>query len=955
MSRSVSMKESLSTSALFGGNAPFIEEQYERYLEDPSSVSEEWHDYFGLLRGGVRDIPHAPIVRAFEQLAKAPLRPVAAAPASGVHDSKQAAVQLLISRYRILGVQQADLDPLQRHPSISLPELDPGAYGFTDADMETEFATGSLHSASHVKSHAKLKDILRLLKDTYCRTLGVEFMYITNTAQREWLREQLETVHGRPAIDATTQRFILERLTAAETLERYLHTRYVGQKRFSGEGGETLSPMLDHLTQKAGMAGAQEVVIGMAHRSRLNVLVNTMGKMPSELFSEFEGKVSSDLLAGDVKYHKGFSSNVTTPGGPVHLSLAFNPSHLEIVNPVVEGSVRARQRRRGDLSGDKVLPVLIHGDAALAGQGVNQEVLNMAQTRGYTTGGTIHIVVNNQIGFTTSDPRDTRGTTYCTDIAKMIEAPILHVNGDDPEICLFAIELALAFRMKFHKDVFIDLMCFRKHGHNEADEPMVTQPLMYKKVNAHPGTRKRYAERLEQAGVIAAGEADKMVASYRTALDRGEHTNSTILSNYQTPHPANWEPYKGKHWSEPVDTRVDHAHLQMLARKITEVPANFKLHPRVEKVIADRRAMGEGKLPLDWGMGENLGYAMLLDRGYPVRLSGEDVGRGTFSHRHAVLHDQNRERWDAGIWVPLQHIKEKQPEFEIIDSVLTENAVLAFEYGYATSSPEQMLVWEAQFGDFANGAQVVIDQFISSGEAKWGRLCGLTLLLPHGYEGQGPEHSSARPERFLQLCAQHNMQFVVPSTPAQMFHLLCRQMLRPYRKPLIVMTPKSLLRHKEAVSDLRELSDGKFHNVIGDATADPKKVKRVVVCSGKIYYELNAYRREHQRDDVAVVRLEQQYPFPHDAYKAEIARYPKATEVVWCQEEPQNQGAWYRIRAYLRANIDNKLTLAYAGRSVSASPAVGYAAKHTTEQKKVIEDAFADSSALTAGSMDTKG
>jgi 2-oxoglutarate dehydrogenase E1 component len=949
------MKESLSTSALFGGNAPFIEEQYERYLEDPSSVSEEWHDYFGLLRGGVRDIPHAPIVRAFEQLAKAPLRPVAAAPASGVHDSKQAAVQLLISRYRILGVQQADLDPLQRHPSISLPELDPGAYGFTDADMETEFATGSLHSASHVKSHAKLKDILRLLKDTYCRTLGVEFMYITNTAQREWLREQLETVHGRPAIDATTQRFILERLTAAETLERYLHTRYVGQKRFSGEGGETLSPMLDHLTQKAGMAGAQEVVIGMAHRSRLNVLVNTMGKMPSELFSEFEGKVSSDLLAGDVKYHKGFSSNVTTPGGPVHLSLAFNPSHLEIVNPVVEGSVRARQRRRGDLSGDKVLPVLIHGDAALAGQGVNQEVLNMAQTRGYTTGGTIHIVVNNQIGFTTSDPRDTRGTTYCTDIAKMIEAPILHVNGDDPEICLFAIELALAFRMKFHKDVFIDLMCFRKHGHNEADEPMVTQPLMYKKVNAHPGTRKRYAERLEQAGVIAAGEADKMVASYRTALDRGEHTNSTILSNYQTPHPANWEPYKGKHWSEPVDTRVDHAHLQMLARKITEVPANFKLHPRVEKVIADRRAMGEGKLPLDWGMGENLGYAMLLDRGYPVRLSGEDVGRGTFSHRHAVLHDQNRERWDAGIWVPLQHIKEKQPEFEIIDSVLTENAVLAFEYGYATSSPEQMLVWEAQFGDFANGAQVVIDQFISSGEAKWGRLCGLTLLLPHGYEGQGPEHSSARPERFLQLCAQHNMQFVVPSTPAQMFHLLCRQMLRPYRKPLIVMTPKSLLRHKEAVSDLRELSDGKFHNVIGDATADPKKVKRVVVCSGKIYYELNAYRREHQRDDVAVVRLEQQYPFPHDAYKAEIARYPKATEVVWCQEEPQNQGAWYRIRAYLRANIDNKLTLAYAGRSVSASPAVGYAAKHTTEQKKVIEDAFADSSALTAGSMDTKG
>ncbi|MCL2309449.1 MAG: 2-oxoglutarate dehydrogenase E1 component [Proteobacteria bacterium] len=955
MSRSTSMKESLSSSTLFGGNAPFIEEQYERYLEDPSSVSEEWHDYFGLLRGGVRDVPHAPIVRAFEQLTKAPARMAVATSASGAHDSKQAAVQQLISRYRILGVQQANLDPLQRHPPVPLPELDPGTYGFTDADMETEFATGSLRSALHVKPHAKLKDILRLLKDTYCRTLGVEFMYITDTAQREWLREQLEAVQGRPKIDAATQRFILERLTAAETLERYLHTRYVGQKRFSGEGGETLSPMLDHLIQKAGAAGAQEVVIGMAHRSRLNVLVNTMGKMPSELFSEFEGKASSDLLAGDVKYHKGFSSNVTTPGGPVHLSLAFNPSHLEIVNPVVEGATRARQRRRGDLTGDKVMPVLIHGDAALAGQGVNQEVLNMAQTRGYTTGGTIHIVVNNQIGFTTSDPRDTRGTTYCTDIAKMIEAPILHVNGDDPEVCLFAVELALAFRMKFHKDVFIDLVCFRKHGHNEADEPMVTQPLMYKKINAHPGTRKLYAEQLEKAGVIAADDADKMVATYRAALDRGEHTNSTILSNYTTPHPANWAPYKDKHWTEPVDTSIDYAHLQMLARKMTEVPANFKLQQRVEKVIADRRAMGEGKLPLDWGMGENLGYAVLLDRGYPVRLSGEDVGRGTFSHRHAVLHDQNRERWDAGIWVPLQHIKENQPEFEIIDSVLTENAVLAFEYGYATSSPEQMVVWEAQFGDFANGAQVVIDQFISSGEAKWGRLCGLTLLLPHGYEGQGPEHSSARPERFLQLCAQHNMQFAVPSTPAQMFHLLCRQMLRPYRKPLVVMTPKSLLRHKEAVSDLRELSDGKFHNVIGDATVDPKKVKRIVLCSGKVYYELNAYRREHQRDDVAIVRLEQQYPFPHDAYKAEIARYPKATEVVWCQEEPQNQGAWYRLRAYLREDIAGKLTLAYAGRAISASPAVGYASKHAVEQKKVIEDAFAESSALATGNMVTKG
>ena len=709
-------------------------------------------------------------------------------------------------------------------------------------------------------------------------------------------------------------------------------------------------PMLDHLVQRAGGAGVQEIVFGMAHRGRLNVLVNTLGKMPADLFTEFEGRVAIELAAGDVKYHQGFSSDVSTPGGPVHLTLAFNPSHLEIVDPVVEGSVRARQHRRKDRKGDQVLPVLLHGDAAIAGQGILQECLNMSQTRGFYTGGTIHIVINNQIGFTTSDPRDTRGTIYATDVAKMVEAPIFHVNGDDPEVCLLAVELAFDYRQRFHKDVFIDLVCFRRMGHNEADEPMVTQPLMYKSIAQHPGTRKLYADQLVAEGIVTSEEADQMIAAYRTAMDKGLHTNKTILSNYKPPFTVDWTPYKGHHWTEPCDTRFPLARLTDIGVRLATVPSDFKVHPRVEKVLADRKAMAQGKLPLDWGMGETLAYATLLDQNIGVRVSGQDVGRGTFAHRHAVLHDQNRERWDSGIYIPLQHVKDGQPDFEIIDSVLTENAVLGFEYGYTTSEPSQLVIWEAQFGDFANGAQVVIDQFVSSGEVKWGRICDLVMFLPHGYEGQGPEHSSARPERYLQLCAQHNLQVCVPTTPAQIFHMLRRQMLRLYRKPLIVMTPKSLLRHKEAVSSLDELANGSFRNVIGEVEKlDPKKVKRVVVCSGKVYYELVAYRRQQKITDIAVVRLEQQYPFPHEDYRTELAKYTNAKEVVWCQEEPQNQGAWYRLNFYLRADIDPKKILYYAGRPVSASPAVGYAAKHLAEQKQLVEDAFAET--LKLGEM----
>ena len=939
------MQEFASTSTLFGSNAPFIEELYESYLSDPANVSPEWRSYFDEVKGNAPDVPHASVVESFRELARN--RRVAGAMVDETTMHKQVLVLRLISKYRTLGMFHADLDPLKRQEPAYIPDLDLRTYGFSEADLDTPFDVGSFKAGP---ARMRLRDIIDALKETYTGTFGAEYMYISDTPTKRFVQERLEPIRSRPNYSVDERKHILERLTAAETLERYLHTKYVGQKRFSGEGGDAMIPMLDALIQRAGSAGVQELVLGMAHRGRLNVLVNTLGKMPSDLFSEFEGKVPQELPAGDVKYHQGFSSDISTPGGPVHVTLAFNPSHLEIVNPVVEGSVRARQHRREDVRGDQVLPVLLHGDAAIAGQGVVQECLNMAQTRGYYTGGTIHIVINNQIGFTTSDPRDVRGTLYCTDVAKMVEAPIFHVNGDDPEACLLATELAFDYRQKFHKDVFIDLVCFRRLGHNEADEPMITQPLMYKKINQHPGARKLYAERLIAEGVIGADDAEAMIATYRAAMDKGLHTNTTVLSNYKPPFIVDWSPYKDRHWTDPADTTVPMARLKELGVRATTVPADFKLHPRVEKMMADRRAMVDGKQPIDWGMGEILAYASLLDQNYGVRISGEDVARGTFSHRHAVLHDQNREKWDSGIWVPLSHLRDGQPDFEIIDSVLTENAVVAFEYGYTTSEPNQLVIWEAQFGDFANGAQVVIDQFISAGEVKWGRICDLVLFLPHGYEGQGPEHSSARPERYLQLCAQHNMQVAVPTTPAQTFHLLRRQMIRHFRKPLIVITPKSLLRHKEAVSTLDQLATGTFRNVIGEVDKlDPKKVRRVVVCSGKVYYELVAYRRQNAIDDVAVIRLEQQYPFPHDEYKREVAKYAKAKEVVWCQEEPQNQGAWYRLNIYLRSDIDEKKTLYYAGRPVSASPAVGYAAKHQAEQKQLIEDAFA--ATLRSGEM----
>jgi 2-oxoglutarate dehydrogenase E1 component len=939
------MKEFLGNSYLFGSNAPFIEALYEAYLKDPQSVEPRWRGYFDELQrldDGPPDVSHEEIRTRFADLARAPraLRTIEPAPSLS---PKQFCVYQLITAHRTLGVRHANLDPLGRMEKPHIPELDPAHYALSDADMDTVFNTGTLVW----KREAPLREILQFLTDTYCGSIGVEYMYMTDMGQKRWVQERLESIRATPSYEPEFRRHILERLTAAETLEKYLHTRYVGQKRFSGEGGESLIPQLDVLLQRAGKAGVQELVIGMAHRGRLNVLVNTMGKMPKDLFAEFEGRHDShDLPAGDVKYHMGFSSNVMTPGGPMHVTLAFNPSHLEIVNPVVEGSVRARQHRRKDVSGDQVLPVLIHGDASFAGQGVIQETLNLAQTRGYGTGGTVHIVVNNQIGFTTSDPRDVRSTIYSTDVAKMLEVPIFHVNGDDPDAVCLVTEIALDYRMQFHRDVVIDLVCYRRLGHNEQDEPMVTQPLMYKRIAKLPTTRRLYAERLAREGVIAEEDSEEMIATFRKALDGGYHTNKTILSNYKPPFEVDWTRFKGRKWNEEDDTRLPLETLKTLGARITAVPDNFRLHPRVQKIMEDRRHMARGELALDWGMAEHLAYATLLQEGYSIRFSGQDSGRGTFFHRHAVLHDQNRERWDQGTYIPLQHVSENQGDFLVIDSLLSEAAVVGFEYGYATSSPNELVIWEAQFGDFANGAQVVIDQFIASGEVKWGRMCGLVMMLPHGYEGQGPEHSSARIERYLQLCADYNMQVCVPATPVQLYYLLRRQMVRPYRKPLILITPKSLLRHKESVSPLEEFANDRFNPVNEDWEAqeiEPEKVTRVIFCSGKVYYDLRTERKRRGVRNVPLVRIAQLYPFAHDEFRAIIERYKTATEIVWCQEEPRNQGAWRHIQHYLLRHLLPNQKLYYAGRESSASPAAGYKALHDEQQKELVDQALTPS------------
>ncbi len=934
-------------SYLFGGNAPYVEEMYENYLADPTSVPDNWRGYFDALQNvpavdgsDARDVPHLPVINAFAERAKAGVTHTVQASADSEMGRKRTGVQQLIAAYRNVGQRWADLDPLKRTERPAIPELEPSFYGFTDADQETVFDTSNTFFG---KDKMSLRELLNALRETYCGTLGAEYMYITDQTEKRWWQQKLEAVRSKPNFTVERKRHILDRLTAAEGLERFLHTKYVGQKRFSLEGGESFIAAIDEVIQQAGAKGVQEIVIGMAHRGRLNVLVNTLGKMPKDLFAEFDHTAPEELPAGDVKYHQGFSSDVPTPGGPVHLSLAFNPSHLEIVNPVVEGSVRARMDRRGDTRGSQVLPVLVHGDAAFAGQGVNQETLALAQTRGYTTGGTVHIIINNQIGFTTSDPRDLRSTLYCTDIVKMVESPVLHVNGDDPESVVMAMQLALEYRMEFSKDVVVDIICFRKLGHNEQDTPSLTQPLMYKKIGTHPGTRKLYADKLAAQG-MGDSLGDDMVKAYRAALDEGRHTVDPVLTNFKSKYAVDWAPFLGKKWTDVGDTAIPLSEWKRLSEKITTLPESVTPHQLVKKVYADRAAMGRGDVNVDWGMGEHMAFASLVASGYPVRLSGEDCGRGTFTHRHAVIHDQNREKWDVGTYVPLQNVADNQAPFVVIDSILSEEAVLGFEYGYASNDPNTLVIWEAQFGDFANGAQVVIDQFIASGEVKWGRVNGITLMLPHGYEGQGPEHSSARVERFMQLAADTNMQIVQPTTAAQIFHVLRRQMVRNLRKPLVIFTPKSLLRNKDATSPLSEFTKGSFQTVIPEQNADvvknAAKVKRVIACSGKVYYDLVKKREEKGSDDVAIIRVEQLYPFPHKVFSSELKRFPNATEIVWCQDEPQNQGAWFFVQHNIHENMLEGQRLGYAGRAASASPAVGYAHLHQDQQKALIDAAF---------------
>ncbi len=944
------IRKFLASTPMSGVSSGYVEAVYEEYLKNPDAVDESWRNYFrGLGDADQSEVAHRPIRSSFVTMAKERARRARRGEAMNPEAAeKQAAVLRLINYYRVRGHQAANLDPLGLAKGPHVPDLEPAFHGLGEQDMDTVFNTGSLAAEDRMK----LRDILDLVRTVYTGSIGAEYMYITETSEKRWIQRRLEGQVYQPWLTEQEQRTVLMQLTAAEGIERYLHTKYVGQKRFSLEGGDSLIPALDELLRRSTTHEVEEVIIGMAHRGRLNVLVNTLGKSPAELFAEFEGKNIEDdpRASGDVKYHMGFSTDVDVDGRRCHMVLAFNPSHLEIVNPVVQGSVRARQVRRGDESGKEVMPVLIHGDAAFAGQGVVMETLQLSQANGFSTGGTIHLIVNNQIGFTTPNPieagglRDSRTSLYCTDIAKMLEAPVFHVNADDPEAVVFITRMAADYRAEFKKDVIIDLVCYRRHGHNEADEPAVTQPQMYQKIRKWPTPRALYAERLAEQDVVSADEASKMLEDYRAGLDRGENIARKTLGMVGNEHTVDWSAYQGGDHAEAYESTITLNKLRDLSERLLHLPEGFSVHDRVNRIMKDRARMAAGAAPLDWGFAETMAYASLVDDGHNVRLTGQDCGRGTFFHRHARLHNQQ----ESLSYTPLSHIG--PGEFEVLDTLLSEEGVLGFEYGYATADPTTMVIWEAQFGDFANGAQVLMDQFIASGYSKWGRMCGLTMFLPHGYEGQGPEHSSARLERYLQLCAENNMQVCVPSTPAQMFHMIRRQQLRRLRSPLVVMTPKSLLRHPLSVSQLEDLTTGHFQHVIDEVDdIDVKKVKRVVVCSGKVYYDIYKARQDAEIDDVAIVRLEQLYPFPSEAYGAALKRYPNARDIVWCQEEPENQGAWYQIKHRLQIPLSKKHRMMYATRPGAASTATGYNKVHVIQQNILMQAALKEGSVLVGG------
>ena len=934
------IKTQQQTSPFFGTNSSWLEAYYDDYLVDRNSVSAELQALFDNLTDGTgKDIRHLPILEQFEAAAQLP--PMMESAVHSAEDmQKEAAVLRLINSYRVAGHKQADVDPIHYRPRPQVPDLDPKYHNLLVSDMDTVYSTGSLIANDRMK----LRDIIALLQNTYTKHVGYEYMHINAIDEREWIQNRIEAVQDKFPADEDEQHRLLEELTKAEGMERYLHTKYVGQKRFSLEGGDVLIPQLYELILHVGQQKVKELVIGMAHRGRLNVLINTLGKSAQKLFKEFEGIYETEydnVHSGDVKYHMGFSSDIPTPGGDVHVALAFNPSHLEIINPVVLGSAKAREFRRNNAEiGKEVFPVLIHGDAAIEGQGVNMELFNMSQEEGYFVGGTLHIVINNQIGFTTTHALDQTIPGYCTEVAKMVQAPIFHVNGDDPEAVAFITKLAADYRRKFKKDVVIDLVCYRRHGHNEADEPSATQPIMYKIIKKHPTPRKIYADKLIAEGVIFKEHAEMLIEGYRDSLDEGRPVVELSKAMKKDENHVDWTPYLGGHLSDKVDTSISNDDFKRLAQAITTIPEHFKPHNRIKKIYQDRVKMMNGELKMDWGFAETMAYASILNDGYQIRIDGQDSQRGTFFHRHAVIHNVTQDE----SYMPLKSLEHGKARISIINSVLSEEAVLAFEYGYATSEPNALIVWEAQFGDFANGAQVVIDQFISSGEAKWQRFCGLVMFLPHGFEGQGPEHSSARLERYLQLCAVNNMQVCMPSTPAQMFHLLRRQMLRKVRKPLIVMTPKSLLRYKGAASEQSQLTQGEFQNVIPDRRVDDDKVERVILCSGKVYYDIINELQENPNDKVAVIRVEQLYPFPRKLLIKYINSYKNCKVFIWCQEEPINQGAWFQIRHHLKYCIKNhkhgNKFLHYAGRHHSPSPAVGSSKAHAKQQIQLVKEAI---------------
>ena len=937
----------------FGVNQVFVEDQYERWRQNPAAVDEEWQKYFARMHG--LPFPSAPAFQAsaWSQPA-APVIPVAGNGDNGHFagalldiaapeierlkaEELQERVAELINAYRIRGHLFANLDPLgmlQPPP----PELDPEHFGLSEADLDKTFVTGDFGAGE-----LTLREIIARLKHTYCRTIGVEYMHGEDPAIKKWLQEKMESTGNEPDLTREQKLRILARLTDAETLETFLHRKYIGKKRFSLEGGESLIPLLDWLLDEFEKLQGEELVLGMAHRGRLNVLVNVLGKGLNELFAEFEDQEVETMMGrGDVKYHMGYS----TDRGNLHLSLAFNPSHLEIVDPVVEGRVRAKQDRNLNWAGApavrdperrKVLPVLIHGDAAMAGQGIIAEVLNLSNLEGYATGGTVHVVINNQVGFTTN-AEDARSTPYATDIARVLRAPVFHVNGEDPEAVVWAVQLAVEYRQTFKQDVLIDLYCYRKYGHNEGDEPAFTQPRMYEIIRQKEPPRQVYARRLAEEGVATGSEADDLmrrrVAKLEEELERTRKEGAKRAS--VSAMAGLWSHYRGgpDSLTPEVPTNVPVEKLRSLLTALSQVPEGFTPNDKIAKLLEGRRKLAEGATtdPFDWGVGEHLAFATLLDEGSPIRFSGQDARRGTFSHRHAVLADAR----DGKRYTPLAHLRPGQGRFDIFDSPLSEAGVMGFDYGWSLDMPEALTCWEAQFGDFANGAQVVIDQFISSAEDKWNRLCGMVLLLPHGFEGQGPEHSSARLERFLQLCAEDNMQVCYPTTPAQIFHLLRRQIRREWRKPLIVMTPKSLLRHKHAVSTLDDLSKGAFRRLIWDHAV--KQARRVLLCSGKVYYDLLAGREAKKRDDVAIVRIEQLYPLT-DEHLAEAVKPYAGAELIWVQEEPFNMGAWYYLRARWPADLGK---LHCISRPESASPATGSEKSHKFEQQLLVDQAFGD-------------